>query len=530
MNKKWFLLFPLLSSLIGCSNVNEGLIIRDDKQFSNNDSKIITSFDNEIIINEETVTFSNLKDNSGAKLVDSSLIINRKGKYKISGTSTSINIVVNDVDNTGNIYLVLDDVELINESKAPLVILNSEKTFVQSYENSHNILSYLGNGYAYNSYNIESAVYARDNIVLNGKGQLDIISSYTKGIDAKDYLKILGNGTINISAPSSQGLSVNDSLRIGGSLNLNISCLEDAIHLKNDKNKAYFYMEGGDVHITCGQDAIEVTSDDLSSPFLGYTKLVGGHLDIKTTNDEGKSAKGIKCLGNIYEGSIDIDIDSIDDGLHSDASIYITSGDVSIKCGSDALHANEAVYIYGGKLLINECFEGIEATYIYVKGGMTTIYALDDGLNAGKKNDNDVPRIEITGGYLDITVGNGDVDGIDSNGYYYQNGGLVITRGAPGNNRLASGLDVDLGASINMGTFICIGAIETMPTKGKGVYGISLDNTYIFDNQEWKIEELNISVTLSSSYYGFTIYSSSFNQGQELNISSSNTRYHFNAE
>ena len=321
---------------------------------------------------------------------------------------------------------------------------------------------------------------------------------------------------------------IHDSLRIGGSLNLNVVSEEDAIHIENDNNDAYFYMEGGNVSLDSKHDAIDVSGT--SSSFTGYAKFVGGSLSIKTFNQEGKSAKGIKCLGPIYEGNIEVDIDVTDDGLHSETSIYLTSGTMNIKCGSDAIHAEDTVYIKGGNFNIEECFEGIEANHIEIKAGNIVIYALDDGLNAGKKND-ETPSIKIYGGYLDITVGSGDVDGIDSNGYYLQEGGLVITRGAPNSSLVASGLDVDLGAQINKGTFICLGSIETEPERGKKVFGDSLTaSTYVLESGNWTISDLNVEFSLTSTYYGITIYSSNISKDSTINISNGITSYSLTAK
>ena len=75
-------------------------------------------------------------------------------------------------------------------------------------------------------------------------------------------------------------------------------------------------------------------------------------------------------------------------------------------------------------------------------------------MNATKGNA--TPQINVTGGYLDVTVSpSGDTDGIDSNGSYTQTGGVVITRGP--NSQMAAAIDADGTVSVQGGTLIILG-------------------------------------------------------------------------
>ena len=95
--------------------------------------------------------------------------------------------------------------------------------------------------------------------------------------------------------------------------------------------------------------------------------------------------------------------------------------------------------------------EGIESTYVTINGGNICIYASDDGINAGQKVNAYKPTIEINDGNLSIVMGQGDTDGIDSNGYIYVNGGTISIEAQ-------SPFDYDMGAEYNGGTIIVNGS------------------------------------------------------------------------
>ena len=98
--------------------------------------------------------------------------------------------------------------------------------------------------------------------------------------------------------------------------------------------------------------------------------------------------------------------------------------------GADAIHADYTLNIVGGIINIDSSYEGLEANIINISGGESYVKANDDGVNA--KSGIATPQVNITGGYLDVTVSpNGDTDGIDSNGTYTQSGGNIRKINSP---------------------------------------------------------------------------------------------------
>ena len=124
------------------------------------------------------------------------------------------------------------------------------------------------------------------------------------------------------------------------------------------------------------------------------------------------------------------------DGIHAEDSdddsvglVYIKGGTFNIKAGDDAIHATTTLQIDGGTFNITAA-EGLEATVIKINDGTVSINASDDGINAAKKSSTTTPLVEINGGKITITMGQGDTDGIDSNGNITINGGTVIVNGS----------------------------------------------------------------------------------------------------
>lgn len=137
-------------------------------------------------------------------------------------------------------------------------------------------------------------------------------------------------------------------------------------------------------------------------------------------------------------------------GIKSNDDLQISSGNITIDAAKDGIHAKEEVTVDGGTIRI-QAAEGIESTIVTINDGDITIDASDDGINGSlKSEDIDTPKVEINGGSVKITMGQGDTDAIDSNGDIYINGGTVdITA--------QSAFDYDGVAEHNGGTIIVNG-------------------------------------------------------------------------
>ena len=186
-------------------------------------------------------------------------------------------------------------------------------------------------------------------------------------------------------------------------------------------------------------------------------------------------AHGIQAKDSVAMSDGSITIRAGKDGIHSEnddddtlGTVYITGGSITISCGDDGIHAESLLRIDGGEFSITAA-EGLEATYVLINDGTITISASDDGINAARKSSAYTPTVEINGGSITITMGQGDTDGVDSNGNLIITGGTIDVT-------CNSGFDYDGTVTWTGGTVIVNGQQQTqivnqMMGGGQGGFG-----------------------------------------------------------
>lgn len=189
-------------------------------------------------------------------------------------------------------------------------------------------------------------------------------------IFSKDDITFNGEGNLTIDSPAANGIVCKDDLVITGGT-YQIDCAKNAIEA-NDS----IAITDGDITITGCNDGLHAENDDDDTS--GYIVIQGGILNINAE----------------------------DDGIHGTSLVTIDDGNITINAG-----------------------EGIEGTYITINGGTINISASDDGINAAHKSDSYTPTVEINGGEITIVMGQGDTDGIDSNGNLIITGGTIDVTG-----------------------------------------------------------------------------------------------------
>ncbi len=175
-----------------------------------------------------------------------------------------------------------------------------------------------------------------------------------------------------------------------------------------------------------GQGALAIESTDNGITSKDDLKVCGGTISITCQGDALEANDSVA----VADGSITIN--TAEDGIHAENDeddtvgyVYICGGTINITAGDDAVHATTYLQIDGGSLSI-DASEALEATYIQVNGGTTNITASDDGVNASYKSSSvGTPTIEVRGGELTVSMGQGDTDAIDSNGNIIVSGGTV---------------------------------------------------------------------------------------------------------
>ena len=449
------------SSVSSQTNNDNSSTTSQSSNFSDSDYKDVTSETENAVItlsgNEGTIS-DTTRGSSGSEIT-----ITSKGIYKVTGSSENVTIKINDTNQSGNIYLILDNVSMTNTSNACIYVEACDKLIIQCTGNS--FLTYSNSD---SSSKIDGAIYSKDDITINGSGSLDINSSL-HGIVCKEDMKITG-ATLNINSDNI-GIQARDSLRIDGGTTT-IQSDHDGIQLENDDNTSYFCMENGSLTVNSGYDGISVKSADSSTAFKGSVQITGGTVNITSGggSDNSKSStsqKGIKCDGEIDIENSTVTISSADDAIHGKDNVTVNSGTLSLSTSDDGITATGIVTINSGDVTVSKSYEGIEGGSVVINGGNVSVTSSDDGINTSGGSDttakDDALWDEDSNGNIYISDGNiyinASGDGLDSNGSIYVSGGTTIIEGSTTDNNGA----IDKGdgdgftASVTGGTVLALG-------------------------------------------------------------------------
>ncbi len=265
--------------------------------------------------------------------------ISKEGVYVITGTASNAQIIVSAGDED-KVQLVLDDVSITNESTPCIYVKNADKVFVTTTD-SENTLTVTGTFTADGDTNTDAVIFSRDDVVVNGKGTLNIVSS-ENGISGKDDLKVTG-GTLNISC-TADALEANESILIADGT-ITIKSDKDGLHAENDEDNTVgsVYIAGGTITIEAGDDAIHATT---------IAQVDGGTISLT-------AAEGIEGT-YIQLNDGEITVSASDDGINagkksniSTPTVEVNGGKITITMGSgdtDAVDSNGNLILNGGTL------------------------------------------------------------------------------------------------------------------------------------------------------------------------------------
>lgn len=483
---------------------------------------------------EAQVDFENAKridlnaltaEGAGIQIDDKNIAVSEGGTYILSGTLNGGSLTV-DADKE-DVWLVLDNAKIESENSPAINIKDAKNTYLVLKGDSENYLSDTESYTVDENGDPDSTLFCKNDLIIGGKGSLEISSSYDKGIHTKDTLT-LSEGTIIIESTGASVVAKDGILIEGGALNLTSG--KDALKTTNEEDDTLgnIVIKGGEINITADSDGIQAQNTlDIS----------GGKFDIKTgggaenaetpvgndfrgpwrdesynTADSGDdiSLKALKSYKELIISGGDFSIDSEDDALHSNGNVSILGGTFEILTGDDGIHADSETKISGGTINISASYEGIEGMKVIISGGEINVNSADDGINAAGGSDNTYLGyggpdsfsrgnasdyiIEISGGSVKV---NASGDGIDSNGSVEIKGGTVFISGSQSGADAA--IDFDAQGIITGGTVFAVG-------NSSMVESFSQDSTqcvaqiYLSNTQSGSKEITLSSGNLSLSY------------------------------
>lgn len=469
--------------------------------FSDRDMEI--GYDEETSVKIELTGDSASCDSDAVEISESTVTILDEGTYILSGTLDDGMIIVN-ADDADKVQLVLNGAEIASASSAAIYVLSADKVFLTTASGSENTLSNRGEYVAIDENNIDSVIFSKSDLTLNGGGTLNVNASAGHGIVSKDEL-VLTSGIYQITA-AEHGISGKDNVCIANGT-YTITSGKDGIHAENkdDASKGYLYVENGSFYITAEGDGMSAASYLQIEDGEYVVKAGGGSSDTESQSstqsfmygrttqteetDDSSSTKGVKAATELMINGGSFSIDSADDGLHSNENLTISGGSFEIATDDDGIHADSSVAVSGGSIHITRSYEGIEGLSIDITGGDITLAASDDGLNAAGGNDGSGfggrggDMFESTeGAYINISGGTLHVDasgdGIDSNGDLTISGGETYVFGPTDSGNGI--LDYSGEAVVSGGIFAAAGSSGMMQnfssSSTQGVMMVSVDS------------------------------------------------------
>ncbi|MGN1479945.1 MAG: carbohydrate-binding domain-containing protein, partial [Acutalibacteraceae bacterium] len=169
---------------------------------------------------------------SSVKVSDSGVVITSEGTYIISGTLTNGSITV-EAQSSDKIRLIFDGVNINCDNSAAVYVKQADKVYITLSDGSENKLSNKTGFESSGEDNIDSVIFSKDDLTINGNGKLTVSSTGGHGIVSKDDLIITG-GDYTVSA-SSHALSANDSVRVADGT-FTLTSGKDGVHCENSED------------------------------------------------------------------------------------------------------------------------------------------------------------------------------------------------------------------------------------------------------------------------------------------------------
>lgn len=253
-------------------------------------------------------------------LTEPEWIISAKGNYVLSGSYNG-RILIN-IPEEDKVRLILKGVNITSAEGPAIYEKQADKLIITLAADTENTLT-DGTPLKDDDDTVGAALYAEDDLSINGTGILTVNGTQKHGIQSKADL-IIANGSITVNA------------------------VKDGIRGRNS-----ILILDGTLDITAGGDGITATRKD--SDGKGWIVLAGGQVTVKTGNgaanpgkDKETSRKGIKAAADLTVLGGEYRLDCEEDGLRG-ANITIYDGQFDIRAGDDGMHTDGCLVINSGK-------------------------------------------------------------------------------------------------------------------------------------------------------------------------------------
>lgn len=356
----------------------------------------------------------------GAKADGRTVSIVSGGTYSVSGSLSDGELIVDTGETAQEVTLVLEGVGITNLSGPAIHIRQAKNTHIQLAEGSANsLISGTGTDLAPAGAEASgAALYAEDDLDIDGPGLLEVRGYINNGIASKDDLDING-GTLSVTAVNN-GIRGAESVEIKGGA-VSVESGNDGVKSASaDKEgKGYIRISGGSLSVTAAGDGISAETE---------LTVEGGSVTVLTTGDPSQaSSKAVKAKTALLISGGELTLTSADHALHSGGALTVSGGTVAANStGGKALAAHGEIAVSGGTLALTSSGDGVETPEnITLSGGELFVSAGDDALQAGEANTGR-GTVALTGGSVQLSAGG---QAVNARGELVISGGTLFALG-----------------------------------------------------------------------------------------------------
>lgn len=346
----------------------------------------------------------------GASVNGSTVTVSAGGTYRVSGALEDGSIVVDTGVSPEEVVLILDGADVTNRSGAAIHIRQAKNARVVLADGSRNSLT-SGSESSKNTDTANAsgaALYAEDDLDIDGGGALDVYGYINNGIGCKNDLDING-GDIMVDAVNN-GIRGADSVEIkGGTVSVTAG---------NDGVKSATADKAGKGYITVSEGSLTVYA--LGDGISAETELniTGGTLLITADGDAVQnSSKAIKATAalNISGGDITL-ISRASSAAACDRDITVSGGNIFLSAGKRPFNAKGSFALTGGEVIAlgNSALSGSsEKSFEPQKASQGYVFAKLSGTEGDKlvltDGDRELASANVPAPYTLVLVSTADI-------------------------------------------------------------------------------------------------------------------------
>ncbi|MBR5343967.1 MAG: carbohydrate-binding domain-containing protein [Oscillospiraceae bacterium] len=345
---------------------------------------------------------------NGVSVKGTTVTIGAPGSYTVRGTLSDGRIVVDLKENPGKVSLYLDGADIRCLTDSAIYLAQAKELNLVLVAGSKNTVT-SGTTADFDTYDETrqgAAIFAEDDLDIQGEGELEVFGYLNNGITCKDDLKIKG-GSLTVTG-ANNGVRASESVTVTGG-SLVVTARNDGVKASSAKkaDKGFVQIEGGTVQVLAGGDGISAETE---------LRISGGAVTVETNGDPAeKSCKGLKGKTGVVISGGTISVAAQDHAVRSVAALTVSGGELTAESAQGkGLAAETELLIEAGTVSVTASDDGLaSADTVRIAGGELNVVSGADGIQGGKKGTGftaEVGTVVFEGGVTRISAFNKPID------------------------------------------------------------------------------------------------------------------------